>query len=67
MQCKHWSLERGNHVDALALAAHHKIEPWVELFLMSQEGLTEAPATLDAGRMRYRAVLSTEVEGGQLM
>jgi alcohol dehydrogenase (NADP+) len=51
-------------VDALNFAARHGIEPWIEEFPMSADGLTRALMALDSGKMRYRAVLSTEVEGG---
>jgi alcohol dehydrogenase (NADP+) len=55
-----------NFIDGLAFAARHNIKPWIETFPMSQEGLTKALEALDGGRMRYRAVLSTEVVGAQL-
>ncbi|TVY36397.1 alcohol dehydrogenase [Lachnellula occidentalis] len=55
---------RQNHVDALAFAARHGIKPWIEEFPMNAEGLSNALAALEGGKVRYRAVLSTEVEGG---
>jgi len=55
---------RQNHIDALAFAARHGIKPWIEEFPMSAEGLRNALTALESGKVRYRAVLSTEVEGG---
>ncbi|TVY44183.1 alcohol dehydrogenase [Lachnellula subtilissima] len=55
---------RQNHIDALAFAARHGIKPWIEEFPMNAEGLSSALTALESGEMRYRAVLSTEVEGG---
>jgi alcohol dehydrogenase (NADP+) len=51
-------------VDALNFAARHGIKPWIEEFPMSADGLTRALTALDSGRMRYQAVLNTEVKGG---
>jgi alcohol dehydrogenase (NADP+) len=51
-------------VDALNFAARHGIKPWIEEFPMSADGLTRALTALGSGKMRYRAVLSAEVEGG---
>jgi D-arabinose 1-dehydrogenase-like Zn-dependent alcohol dehydrogenase len=47
----------------LEFAAKHNIKPLVEEFPMSAEGLKQAFAALDSGKIRYRAVLSTEVAG----
>jgi alcohol dehydrogenase (NADP+) len=47
----------------LEFAAKNNIKPWVEEFPMSVEGLKQALEALDSGRIRYRAVLSTEVAG----
>lgn len=49
---------RRNHVDALTFAARHNIRPWIEEFPMTEEGLTQALDALEAGKVRYRAVLS---------
>lgn len=55
-----------NYVNALAFAARHKIRPWIEEFPMTSEGLENALDALKSGSLRYRAVLSTEIEGAHL-
>lgn len=57
---------RENHVKMLEFVVEKGIEPWVEEFEMSEEGIGEAFKKLEEGRMRYRGVLSwrgDEVEG----
>lgn len=46
--------------------ARHNIKPLIEEFPMSAEGLEAAFARLDSGSLRYRAILSTEIEGSGL-
>jgi D-arabinose 1-dehydrogenase-like Zn-dependent alcohol dehydrogenase len=41
----------------LDFAALHKIEPMLEKYPMTEEGITEAMEKLDKGDVRYRAVL----------
>lgn len=53
--------KRENFGAALALAARHRIQPWVEEFPMTVEGLTTAFERLGAGTVLYRAVLSKEL------
>ncbi|KAF2753524.1 GroES-like protein [Pseudovirgaria hyperparasitica] len=45
------------HQRMLEFAAHHGIKPMVEKFEMSEKGIEEAMEKLDAGKLRYRAVL----------
>ncbi|KAG9243353.1 chaperonin 10-like protein [Calycina marina] len=45
------------HRDMLTFAAHHKIQPMIEEFEMSEEGIEQAIAKLESGGMRYRGVL----------
>ena len=49
---------RRNHIDALTFAARHDIRPWIEEYPMTVDGLTRALADLEAGKIRYRAVLA---------
>lgn len=49
-----------NHIDMLDFAARNRIKPWVEKFTMTEEGLREAFARIESGRMRYRGVLEWE-------
>ena len=44
--------------DMLAFAARHGIKPIVEKFSFSMAGLDEATKKLEAGKLRYRAVLT---------
>lgn len=55
---------RENHINALKFAARHNIKPWIQEFPMTLDGLNQAFVALDSGKIRYRAVLSTELEGG---
>lgn len=48
------------HRDMLAFAAHHQIKPIIEKFPMTVEGIEESMQKLEAGNMRYRAVLVVE-------
>jgi len=48
---------RGLHVKMLRFAALHGIRPVIEQFPMNLEGIEEAFAKLEAGKVRYRAVL----------
>jgi D-arabinose 1-dehydrogenase-like Zn-dependent alcohol dehydrogenase len=41
----------------LEFAARHNIQAMIEEFPMTEEGITEAFDKLDAGKLRYRAVL----------
>ena len=50
-------------MDALTFAARNNIKPWIEEFPMSAEGLNDALRALDNGCLRYRAVLSSDMEG----
>jgi len=43
--------------DMLTFAAHHKINPIIEKFPMSEEGIMEAMTKLADGKMRYRGVV----------
>jgi D-arabinose 1-dehydrogenase-like Zn-dependent alcohol dehydrogenase len=45
------------HREMLDFAAYHNIKPINQTFPMTIEGIEEAFATLDSGKMRYRAVL----------
>lgn len=51
-----------NHFEMLEFAARHKIEPVVEEFPMTLEGVAAAFGRLEAGEMRYRGVLVREEE-----
>ncbi|EFW99811.1 NADP-dependent alcohol dehydrogenase [Grosmannia clavigera kw1407] len=55
-----------NYAAALNLAARHRIQPWVEEFPMTVEGLTTAMDKLQEGVVLYRAVLSKEL-GNELV
>jgi D-arabinose 1-dehydrogenase-like Zn-dependent alcohol dehydrogenase len=44
-------------MEMLEFAARQKVEAMIEEFPMTEEGITEAFARLDAGKLRYRAVL----------
>jgi len=48
---------RENHIKMLEFANRHKIEPWVETFIMDERGLRDAFSRLESGNMRYRGVL----------
>jgi D-arabinose 1-dehydrogenase-like Zn-dependent alcohol dehydrogenase len=45
------------HDDMLEFAAHHAIEPTIEIFELSEVGIDAALNKLKAGTMRYRGVL----------
>lgn len=45
----------------LEFAARHNIQAQIEEFPMTEEGITEAFDKLDAGKLRYRAVLKNEM------
>lgn len=49
--------DRQVHKDMLEFAAQHKIQAIIEQFPLNVEGITEAMTKLEAGKMRYRAVL----------
>jgi D-arabinose 1-dehydrogenase-like Zn-dependent alcohol dehydrogenase len=55
-----------NHFEMLRFAARHQIEPWVETFPMTLEGVSQAFEKLQKGRMRYRGVLVREDESQNL-
>jgi alcohol dehydrogenase (NADP+) len=46
-----------NHIEMLEFAARHKIEPVVEEFPMTLQGVAAAFEKLESGNMRYRGVL----------
>jgi D-arabinose 1-dehydrogenase-like Zn-dependent alcohol dehydrogenase len=48
------------HRDMLVFAAHHGIKPIIEEFPMTQEGITQCMDRLEAGKMRYRGVLTVQ-------
>ena len=48
---------RATHAEMLAFAAQHGVKPLVEEFKMDDEGMAEAIAKLQSGKVRYRAVL----------
>ncbi|KAH7884360.1 chaperonin 10-like protein [Phlebopus sp. FC_14] len=48
---------RGVHVKMLRFAAQHKIQPVIQEFPLTAEGIEEATAKLEKGEVRYRAVL----------
>lgn len=48
---------RGVHRDMLAFAAFHKIEPVLEKFPMTEQGIQDAMDNLEKGNLHYRAVL----------
>ncbi|KAA8915014.1 alcohol dehydrogenase [Sphaerosporella brunnea] len=52
---------RGVHTIMLEFAARHKVQAMIEVFPMNEEGITEAFAKLDAGKLRYRAVLQNQM------
>ncbi|KAI5857833.1 putative NADP-dependent alcohol dehydrogenase C 2 [Tricharina praecox] len=49
------------HKLMLEFAARHNIQAQIEEFPMTEEGITEAFDKLDAGKLRYRAVLKNEM------
>jgi D-arabinose 1-dehydrogenase-like Zn-dependent alcohol dehydrogenase len=51
---------RGAHDDMLDFAARHKVQPVIEKFAFSEEGLAEALGKLNSGKLRYRGVLVKE-------
>jgi D-arabinose 1-dehydrogenase-like Zn-dependent alcohol dehydrogenase len=40
----------------LNFAAHHHIQPTIEKFVLSEEGVAEALGKLKSGKLRYRGV-----------
>lgn len=46
--------------EMLEFAAFHKIQPILELFPMTEDGIKEALEKLERGEMRFRAVLKPE-------
>lgn len=50
-----------NHTDMIQFAARHGIQPWVERFPMTEEGLREAFGKLERGEMRFRGVVEVPV------
>jgi len=49
---------RQNHINAMTFAARHNIRPWIQEFPMTAEGLVQAFAALESGKIRYRGVLT---------
>jgi D-arabinose 1-dehydrogenase-like Zn-dependent alcohol dehydrogenase len=47
---------RSVHDDMLNFAAHHHIQPTIEKFVLSEEGVAEALGKLKSGKLRYRGV-----------
>lgn len=52
---------RQNHLAMIQFAARHRITPWVELFPMTEDGLTTAFERLEKGEMRFRGVLEVPI------
>lgn len=50
------------HKKMLQFAAFHDIKPLIETFPLDRAGIEEAFARLEAGKLRYRAVLIAEDE-----
>jgi D-arabinose 1-dehydrogenase-like Zn-dependent alcohol dehydrogenase len=48
---------RSTYRRMLDFTAHHGIKPMISEFPMTVEGIEEAFAALDSGKLRYRAVL----------
>ena len=48
---------RGRHEEMLESAAHHDIKPTLEYFDTTEDGIAQALAKLNSGKMRYRGVL----------
>lgn len=46
--------------EMLSFSALHKIQPIIEAFSFSEDGINEAMSKLRQGRMRYRVVLAIE-------
>lgn len=44
----------------LDFAARHQIRPMIEEYPMTEKGIKEAMEKLDAGNVRYRAVLKVQ-------
>lgn len=51
---------RDNHMAMLEFVARKGIKPWVEVFPMTAAGIGQAFEKLEAGEMRYRAVVVNE-------
>jgi D-arabinose 1-dehydrogenase-like Zn-dependent alcohol dehydrogenase len=48
---------RAKHDEMLAFAAAQGVQPWVEKFELSEDGIGEAIGKLKSNKMRYRGVL----------
>jgi len=48
---------RATHAEMLSFAAQHDIKPIIEEFNMDEQGIADALAKLQSGKIRYRAVL----------
>ena len=48
---------RGVHIKMLRFAALHGIKPIIQQFKMNVDGIEDAFAKLEQGKLRYRAVL----------
>lgn len=59
-----WTIcsSRALHVKMLHFVAQHHVEPIIQQFPLSLEGIEEAMRELDNGEVRYRAVLVAEPE-----
>lgn len=59
-----WSIcsSRALHVKMLHFAAQHHVEPIIQQFPLTVEGIEEAMRKLERGEVRYRAVLVAEPE-----
>ena len=55
-----------NHFEMLKFVARHGIEPLIEIFPMSLEGVAQAFEKLEKGEMRYRGVLARKDESQTL-
>lgn len=56
---------RALHVKMLHFVAQHHVEPIVEEFPLTVEGIEEAMKRLDSGEVRYRAVLVAEPKASE--
>lgn len=48
------------HKDMLSFAAQHDVKAIIQLFPLNEAGIEDAMTKLDAGQVRYRAVLVSQ-------
>jgi D-arabinose 1-dehydrogenase-like Zn-dependent alcohol dehydrogenase len=48
---------RAKHDEMLQFAATHDVKPWTETFELSEAGISDVVAKLNANKIRYRGVL----------